>query len=365
MEKDLNESPTISINGLEWLHAQTRDNCRCCTCWNSLLQQGRKVNVIDYNVRVIDYTVDINSGRADMTWSDGHQGHIMFISRPDNCNSTWDSIQPVLWSQSEAYVPEVYQYNDLITNISMRFLCYMNILHHGIVQIRNAPILEGEIMSVATTLGLGPAWRSVFGDMFTVRNKPSNTQFGNQAYTSLPLALHTDLPYYEPPPDIFLFSCREAALSGGESLYCDGFAAAYALKKSYPEYFTILSTIKVINRDDTPEWQLLSMRPIIEIDPTTGCIFRISDNPAARDTAAANLDTPLSKDWYAAYARYRHIVDDMTTNVVFKMEPGDITIFDGRNAFDVSSNRCMDGMYTMRSHLHSTLRKLQIEMKPK
>ena len=65
------------------------------------------------------------------------------------------------------------------------------------------------------------------------------------AYTSLPLAPHTDNPYRNPVPCIQILHCIENEVSGGLSTLVDGFTVTEKLKKDFPNYYKILTEIKV------------------------------------------------------------------------------------------------------------------------
>ena len=65
------------------------------------------------------------------------------------------------------------------------------------------------------------------------------------AYTSYALSAHTDNPYRKPIPGIQLLHCIKNDSVGGNSTLTDGFAIANHLRKKYPKYFQLLTSIKI------------------------------------------------------------------------------------------------------------------------
>lgn len=76
---------------------------------------------------------------------------------------------------------------------------------------------------------------------FTSEVKPVDT-----AYTNLPLSLHTDTTYFTDPAGLQLFHVLQpASLGGGQSTFTDCFAAAQHLHKLNPDYYNILSSVRI------------------------------------------------------------------------------------------------------------------------
>lgn len=89
--------------------------------------------------------------------------------------------------------------------------------------------------------------KTQYGDIYAVRAVPNAK---NYAYTSNPLQLHTDLPYYEYKPGVTLLHCIQQTKSPGAfNLLTDGFNAAQRLRLMNPRAFECLSTT-LINWSD-------------------------------------------------------------------------------------------------------------------
>ena len=111
---------------------------------------------------------------------------------------------------------------------------------YGFVIIKNIPTSKNYIVEFANSIG--SVRRTNFGEYFNVKSKPNPNDL---AYTPLPLSPHTDNPYRKPVPNIQLLHCIENEVKGGFSTLVDGFAVTENLKKEFPEFFKILTEVKV------------------------------------------------------------------------------------------------------------------------
>ena len=111
---------------------------------------------------------------------------------------------------------------------------------YGFVIFKNVPTENNFIVNFANSIG--SIRRTNFGEFFNVKSKPNPNDL---AYTSLPLAPHTDNPYRKPVPCIQMLHCIENEVKGGLSTLVDGFTVTERLKKDFPIYYDILSEIKV------------------------------------------------------------------------------------------------------------------------
>jgi alpha-ketoglutarate-dependent taurine dioxygenase len=82
----------------------------------------------------------------------------------------------------------------------------------------------------------GTVWSTTSG------GQPEGTSIADSAYGIEGLPLHTDMTYHRDPPGLQIFTMvQPAGDGGGESIFCDGFAAADRLRKINPEAFVTLS----------------------------------------------------------------------------------------------------------------------------
>ena len=113
---------------------------------------------------------------------------------------------------------------------------------------KKVPTQNNFIVNFANSIG--SIRRTNFGEFFNVKSKPNPNDL---AYTSLPLAPHTDNPYRNPVPCIQLLHCIENEVDGGLSTLVDGFTLKKdftdfykKLKEDFREYYKILTEIKKV-----------------------------------------------------------------------------------------------------------------------
>lgn len=112
---------------------------------------------------------------------------------------------------------------------------------YGVVIMKNAPLSGDQIRKFANRVGF--IRKTQYGEEFFVRADPSAT---NVAYTSNPLQMHTDLPYYDHVPGVTLLHCISQTESPGAfNFLTDGFHTAEQLKKINPRAFECLTTTLV------------------------------------------------------------------------------------------------------------------------
>jgi len=131
----------------------------------------------------------------------------------------------------------------------------------GFVVVKNIPTSKNYIVEFANSIG--SVRRTNFGEYFDVKSKPDPNDL---AYTSLALAPHTDNPYRNPVPCIQLLHCIESKVSGGLSTLVDGYTVTEDLKNEYPEFYKILTEVKVRFRFIDKEVILETISPLIELN---------------------------------------------------------------------------------------------------
>lgn len=115
----------------------------------------------------------------------------------------------------------------------------------GVALLKNAASTEDQARKLANRVGF--IRKTHYGEEYLVRAVPNAT---NYAYTSNPLQLHTDLPYYEYNPGLTMLHCIQQSKSAGAfNLLVDGFYVAERLKRESPSMFECL-TQTMINWSD-------------------------------------------------------------------------------------------------------------------
>jgi len=205
-----------------------RDSCSCDECRHP-----------DVGERLLDSTlipVDIRPERVELTSS----GQVEIHWSPDHHHSTYDagsvrrprdreiSIEPMtLWdAELIGKLPEV-AYETIISDGEALLNWLRRLREYGITLVRDVPICVAEVAKVAERIG---ALRtSNFGTVFNVESKPKPNAL---AYTAPALPPHTDLVAREYQPGYQFLHCLEFEATGGDSQRVDGFRAAQRLKGS-------------------------------------------------------------------------------------------------------------------------------------
>lgn len=204
---------------------------------------------------------------------------------------------------------------------------------------------------------IGPIRPSNFGNVFEVESLPSAN---SNAYTALPLKVHSDLATREYIPGMQFLFCLENEATGGESLLVDGFAAAQKLKSESAEFFEILATLPVPFGTKDREFDHRYCAPVLEHN-AAGELSSVRHTYWLRSPMSGNFETLTT--FYAAYRRFQEICDDPENQLRFRLQPGQLMGFDnrrvlhGRDAFDPESGRrLLRGCYGEREEVESRLR---------
>ena len=210
--------------------------------------------------------------------------------------------------------------------------------------IKNFKFKDNFIVKFANSIG--SIRRTNFGEYFNVKSKPNPNDL---AYTPLPLSPHTDNPYRKPIPNIQLLHCIENEVSGGYSTLVDGFSVAESLKKNHPNFFKILTEVKVKFRFVDKDVVLENAGQLIELD---------EDNKIKQVRFSTRLDfvPALDKERLDLYYQARNKISEIYNSdkflIKFKLMPGDLLMMDnyrllhGRTEFNPNEgNRFLQGCY--------------------
>jgi gamma-butyrobetaine dioxygenase len=214
--------------------------------------------------------------------------------------------------------------------------------------------------SMAIARRIGFLRETNFGQTFEVINKADPN---NLAYTSLALALHTDLTNQETPPGYQFLHCITNDADGGGSVFADGFAMAQVLRDTDPQAFDTLAHTLIPCRFFDRECDIRTHEPVITLD-STGAIQEIRFNAHLVDLI--DLPAQTVDAWYRAYRAFMRLTRDPAFRLSFRMAPGEMTAFDnrrilhGREAFNpATGNRHLHGCYVDRVEYDSRMRMLR------
>jgi gamma-butyrobetaine dioxygenase len=229
---------------------------------------------------------------------------------------------------------------------------------YGFVVIKDIPIEDNFIVKFANSIG--SVRRTNFGEYFDVKSKPNPNDL---AYTSLALAPHTDNPYRNPVPCIQLLHCIVSEVSGGLSTLVDGYTVTEDLKTENPEFYKILSEVKV-------KFKFIDKDVVLE---DWSELIKLNDDKSLKQIRfSPRLDfVPiLEKEKLDLYYRARKKLSEMYNSdkyrIEFKLEEKDLIMMDnyrllhGRTAYKTSEgNRFLQGCYIDYDSTEGKLRHLK------
>ncbi|MEL6582308.1 MAG: TauD/TfdA family dioxygenase [Pseudomonadota bacterium] len=229
------------------------------------------------------------------------------------------------------------------------------------LHVWGAAIVEG-LPATETTIEtfprkIGPIRDTNFGMFFDVINKPDAD---SNAYTTLGLPLHTDLPTREYMPGLQFLHCLQNDAQGGESTLADARRIGEALKTHDKDAFDTLATLPITfaNTAKTTDYRVDA--PFFEVD---------ASGKVTGSRWATWLRGPFKgsfEDTDALYSALRKVFAlgiSPEMMVTERLNAGDMLAFDnrrvlhGRNAYDLSTGgRHLRGCYLEREELESRLR---------
>ncbi len=222
----------------------------------------------------------------------------------------------------------------------------------GLAFLRGVPIEDAAALRVAARIGF--IRETNHGRIFDVR---SVADPNNHAYTSRGLPVHTDSPYRDPVPGFQLLHCLSAAGQGGESIFVDGMAAAERLRAHDTEAFNTLCQMPILYRFQDATADLAAERTMIEVDAYGQFRAIYYDE---HSIAPLPLKGPRLKKFYPAYRQLAELLQDLGRFVVYRLEPGDLVLFDntrvlhGHTAFS-TGGRHLQSCYVDADGVYSSL----------
>ena len=259
-----------------------------------------------------------------------------------------------LW-QGNSFVKGLprYDYQQFCKSATEKATALQSANDYGFVLLSDVPCESGQVLKVIAEFGY--VRETNYGPFFEVRTeiKPNNL-----AFTNLGLGCHLDNPYRDPVPGIQLLHCLQSSTDGGESILQDGFKAAGILRNESPLHFETLSQQWVNYRFQDSHADLHSRVPMIELNDLNQ-VIKVRYNNRSIDTL--KLDYSRVPAFYAAYRHFAEILQREALQIDFKLNPGDLMLFDNtrvlhaRKAYSKGGMRHLQGAYSDLDGLYSTL----------
>ncbi len=239
---------------------------------------------------------------------------------------------------------EKYNYSDNLFESRTMYDLLIKFYKYGFVIFKNVPTNDNFIVKFANSIG--SIRRTNFGEFFNVKSLPNPNDL---AYTSLPLAPHTDNPYRNPVPCIQLLHCIINEVTGGFSTLVDGYTVTEDLKNEFREYYDILTKVKVKFKFIDKDVILEGWSELISLDENEK-FKQVKFSP--------RLDfVPILKKkeldlYYKARNKISAMYNSDKYRIEFKLMPGDLLMMDnyrllhGRTEFDTNEgSRFLQGAY--------------------
>ena len=312
------------VNGEEFLDKNTQQRLFDPTSLNSNIAIS-KASISD------DYLV--------INFNDGVHSKLnieKIASEFSNEDKVIKSIDKVKWNSDLKNIKNFEYQDDLFDSKEMHDLL-ISFYQYGFVIIKNVPTYDNFIVKFANSNDL--------------------------AYTSLALAPHTDNPYRNPVPCIQLLHCIENKVNGGLSTLVDGLTVTEDLKTDHPEFYKILTEIKVKFKFIDKEVVLENWSPLIELS---------DDREFKQVRFSPRLDfvPVLDKDKLDLYYKARKKLSEKYNSdkykIEFKLSAKDLIMMDnyrllhGRTAYQASEGeRFLQGCYIDYDSTEGKLRHLK------
>ena len=287
----------------------------------------------------------ISDDYLEITFNDGSHTKLAIQSILKEFSNINDVkfIQKIKWDSSLNDFNN-YEFNENIFEERKMYEALINFYKFGFVIFKKVPTKNNFIVQFANSIG--SIRRTNFGEFFNVKSKPNPNDL---AYTSLALAPHTDNPYRNPVPCIQILHCIENEVNGGYSTLVDGFTVTEKLKNDYPDYYKILTEIKVRYQFIDQDVFLEDWAEMIKLDENQN-FKQVRFSP--RLDFVPLMDRDKLNLYYSARNKISELYNSDKYRIEFKLMPGDLLMMDnhrllhGRTSYDANEgNRFLQGCY--------------------
>jgi gamma-butyrobetaine dioxygenase len=336
-----------------------RSECACPEC-RSRITMERTFDQFRLPPDLVALLAEVTgAGALRLLWS--HGGHVSLFdpgwlwskSRPQTATAA-----PMPWGAELARELPTFEYAAIMADERALHAWLVALRDVGLTLLRGVPCARGEVERIARRISLPRD--SNFGVIFDVVTKPDAN---SNAYTTIELPGHVDLPTREYQPGFQFFHCLENHAAGGESTYVDGFALAEHLRIEDPEGFRVLSETPIGFRFYDQVSDYAWRAPVIGLGPS-GELNEIRFNPWLTEPleVAPGRFTAV----YGALRRFDQLSQDARFQIRIRLDAGTMSAFDnrrvlhGRTAFNESGGRRhFQGCYVEREEVTNRIRVLE------
>lgn len=328
-----------------------RSECACLEC-RSRVTLERTFDHFRLPLDLVPTDIELTGeGALRLVWSKG--GHVSLFdpgwlwskSAP---NAVTAAATP--WGAELAAQLPTFEYDAIMADDRAFHAWLVALRDVGLALLRGVPLVAGEIERIARRISLPRDTN--FGAIFDVITK---ADANSNAYTTIELPGHVDLPTREYQPGFQFFHCLENQAVGGESTYVDGFALAEHLRAEDPDRFRLLSETPIGFRFYDHVSDYAWRAPVIGLGPS-GEPREIRFNPWL--TEPLEVAPQRFAAVYGALRRFDELSQDPRFQIRIRLDAGMMSAFDnrrvlhGRAAFDErGGRRHFQGCYVEREEV--------------
>ena len=308
--------------------------------------QQRKFDPTFLKTDISIKSVKINNDLLEINFNDGVNFKLeidKIIQEYSKDDFFIQSIKKEKWKSNFSNI-EKCNYTDELFESKTMYDLLIKFYKYGFVIFKNVPTNDNFIVKFANSIG--SIRRTNFGEFFNVKSVPKPNDL---AYTSLPLAPHTDNPYRNPVPCIQLLHCITNEVSGGFSTLVDGYTVTEDLKNEFKEYYDILTKVKVKFKFIDKDVILEGWSELIKLDEN-------KEFKQVKFSPRLDFVPILEKKELDLYYKARNKISEMYNSdkyrIEFKLQPKDLLMMDnyrllhGRTEFDANEgSRFLQGAY--------------------
>lgn len=231
---------------------------------------------------------------------------------------------------------------------------------------------------------IAPPMRTLYSEtgMWRTEIRPDPTAVNDTAFTTLPLAAHTDGNYCLETPGLQCFHALQAdRTGGGRTQLIDAVAVAHSLAATQPHMADRLTRLKIPYHHTDPQSMVWAYKPILKLCDAGTSLAAVHWNaddrapytgsPGASKEAVGEEGQYLSPaaqqvvDFYGAVQAWRSALSEAKWSLWLDLKPGTLLIFDnhrvlhGRSAVHPASGRVLAGCYHSTEDWKSKLRVLR------
>lgn len=303
-------------------------------------------------------------GALAITWKpDGvaalyHPGWLRHVAEGNHYPSSFVP-DAVVWNSSIGE-PPTYDGANILTDDDLLREWATDLLRHGIVRLRNAPVDDDFLLTLMAKIG--PVRDTNFGPIWDVKadiNLAGNDLTNSTANTNLRLPPHTDLPTRETPPGFQFLHCLVNDAQGGNSTMADGAAVAAHIAETNPEHYEALTTLNWVFFNRGPSIDHRWSGPMIDLGVVGSPLTLRAFHPVRAFPDMDQADMPRA---YAAIKYFSTVAADPQFRLSYPFVPGDIVGFDnrrilhGRDSFASGGRRHLRGTYVDQDEVRSFVR---------